>query len=64
MEKKLNALFDYHRFDANSRLGRLISETESRYAGALNDNELEMVSAAGVSTFDSPIIDDPIKGKI
>ena len=47
MEKKLNAMFDYHRFESNTRLARIIADTESRYAKALSDEDLEMVSAAG-----------------
>ena len=46
-ENKLKRLFDYQRFESNTRLTEIIAETESRYAAELNDNELEMVNAAG-----------------
>ena len=47
MEQKIKKLFDYQRFENNSRLGKLIAETESRYAVELSDEELFMVAAAG-----------------
>lgn len=47
MENKLRKLFEYQRFENNSRLEKLISETESRYAAALSDDDLFMVNAAG-----------------
>ena len=47
LENKLKKLFDYQHFENNSRLSELISETESRYAAELSDDELFMVSAAG-----------------
>ena len=47
MEKKLNKLFDYQRFEKNEKLEKLIRETESRYANALSEDELSLVSAAG-----------------
>ncbi len=43
----LEKLFDFQKFENNSRLAKLISETESRYAKALSDDELDMVNAAG-----------------
>ena len=63
MEKKLRGLFDYQRFENNSRLAKLISETEERYnvSGArrnsamLSDDDLAFVAAAGTP--------DEIKGK-
>lgn len=48
----LEKLFDFQKFENNSRLAKLISETESRYAKALSDDELDMVNAAG--DFQSP----------
>lgn len=48
----LEKLFDFQKFENNSRLAKLISETESRYAKALSDDELDMVNAAG--DFPSP----------
>ena len=49
MEQKLSNLFDFQRFAASKRLDAVITDVESRYAGALSDDELEMVSAAGES---------------
>ena len=46
--KDLEKLFDYQKFENNSRLAKLISETEARYAKALSDDDLEFVNAAGV----------------
>ena len=48
MEKKLQELFAYQKFECNPELDRLIRETEERYPVALSDDELEQVSAAGV----------------
>ena len=48
----LEKLFDFQKFENNSRLAKLISETESRYTKALSDDELDMVNAAG--DFQSP----------
>lgn len=47
MEKKLAALFDYQRFEPNSRLAKMIANTEAKYSRALDDDELDMVNAAG-----------------
>ena len=47
MEKKLNLLFDYQRFDPSSRLADLIRKTESRQKRKLTDEELLYVVAAG-----------------
>lgn len=47
MESKLKNLFDYQRFEGNSRLAELIRETEERTAQALTDEQLGLVSAAG-----------------
>ncbi len=47
MENKLKALFDYHKFNKNDHLERLIVETEKRQKIELSDDELGFVSAAG-----------------
>ena len=47
MEQKLKRLFDYQRFQKNSRLEAMLAEAEERYAGGLTDEALELVSAAG-----------------
>ncbi len=47
MERKLSRLFDRQKFEQNARLNSIISDVESRYAGALSDDDLELVSAAG-----------------
>ena len=55
MERKLFQAFDRQRFQQNARLASIISDVESRYARALSDDDLEMVSAAGVT---EPIRDE------
>jgi len=47
MEQKLKRLFDYQRFQKNSRLEAMLAEAEGRYADGLTDEALELVSAAG-----------------
>lgn len=47
MERTLRNLFEYQRFENNSRLGRMIAETEKRYNSELSDDDLFFVSAAG-----------------
>lgn len=47
VEKKLTKLFDFQRFSGNDRLNAIIAGVEERYAGALADDDLELVSAAG-----------------
>lgn len=47
MENKIRLLFDFQKFDNNSRLAELISQTENRYGTELSDDELTQVSAAG-----------------
>ena len=47
MADKLKRLFDYQRFEGNSRLQKLIGETEARSGAELSDDQLELVSAAG-----------------
>lgn len=53
----LKKLFDYQRFDGNSKLQNMIDNVEAKYGingadmsdmRALSDDELDMVSAAGV----------------
>lgn len=46
MEKKIKQLFDYQKFSRNPRLDAMLAEAEGRYA-AVDDDALEMVSAAG-----------------
>ena len=55
MERKLFQAFDRQRFQQNARLASIISDVESRYARALNDDDLEMVSAAGAA---DPVMDE------
>ena len=55
MERKLFQAFDRQRFQQNARLAGIISDVESRYARALTDEELEMVSAAGTA---EPVMDE------
>ena len=57
MERKLFQAFDRQRFQQNARLASIISDVESRYARALNDDDLEMVSAAGAA---EPIKDETL----
>lgn len=47
MNETLLRLFDYHRFQKNARLAKMIAETESRYDAAISDDMLEFVNAAG-----------------
>lgn len=49
MEKTLKSLFEYNRFENNSRLSRLINEAEARYGSKLSDEDLSFVSAAGTT---------------
>ena len=46
-ETKLSSIFDFQRFERNKKLQVLIDDTESRYAYALSDDDLEWVNAAG-----------------
>ena len=55
MERKLFQAFDRQRFQQNARLAGIIGDVENRYARALSDDDLEMVSAAGVT---EPIRDE------
>lgn len=47
MENKLKNMFEYQRFSQNSRLSKLIADTEAKYATALSDDDLDFVAAAG-----------------
>ena len=49
MERKLLQAFDRQKFQQNKRLAGIISDVESRYAHVLTDDDLELVSAAGVT---------------
>ncbi|MEE1200066.1 MAG: hypothetical protein U0L09_05390 [Christensenellales bacterium] len=53
MEKTLREIFDFHRFQPNARLAKLINGTRSRYGisedRSLNDDLLTLVNAAGTS---------------
>ena len=55
MERKLFPAFDRQRFQQNARLASIINDVESRYARALTDDDLEMVSAAGTA---EPVMDE------
>ena len=57
MERKRFQAFDRQRFQQNARLASIIGDVESRYARALSDDDLEMVSAAGVT---EPIKDETL----
>ncbi|MBQ0125683.1 MAG: hypothetical protein KBS59_05090 [Clostridiales bacterium] len=43
----MKALFEYQKFERNTKLEALIKETENRYEKKLSDEELLMVCAAG-----------------
>jgi hypothetical protein len=50
MENKLARLFDYQKYEPNSKLSSIIKDVESRYSldmEVLSDDELGMLSAAG-----------------
>ena len=50
MEGKLSRLFDYQKFEPNSKLDKLIKDVESRYSlddMMLSDDDLGMINAAG-----------------
>lgn len=53
MNRTLKRLFDYQRFENNSRLGGMIREIETRYGlrggmQELSDDDLMFLNAAGV----------------
>lgn len=47
MKTILENLFDFQRFENQEDLADIISDVESRYGHALEDDDLEFVSAAG-----------------
>lgn len=47
MERILGKLFDYQRFERNSRLAKIITEAETYRAEELADDALFSVAAAG-----------------
>lgn len=47
MEKLLEALFDYQKFERNEALQSVIDEAETQRLISLTDAELESLSAAG-----------------
>lgn len=47
MENKIKSAFEFQKFSQNSRLAKLIAETESRYGAELSDDDLDFVNAAG-----------------
>ena len=57
MERKLMQRFDRQRFQQNARLAGIIGDVESRYARALTDDDLELVSAAGTA---NPVKDETL----
>lgn len=54
VEKTLKDIFDFHRFQPNARLAKLIERTLSRYGisenRSLNDDLLSLVNAAGTDS--------------
>ena len=52
MERKLRALFDYQKFEQNKDLQKVIDRVHARYrsstARMLDDDEADMVAAAGL----------------
>ena len=48
MENRLKLLFDYQKFENNKELNEIIEETQRRLDNELSDDELTLVSAAGV----------------
>ena len=45
---KLETLFDFQKFEHNTKLDQMIRETENRYGTELSDEDLFFVSAAGL----------------
>ena len=45
---KLETLFDFQKFEHNTKLDQMIRETENRYGTELSDDDLSFVSAAGL----------------
>ena len=56
MEKRLQQLFDYQRFEENARLSTVINSVKARYnKRELNEDDLEWVAAAGNPDLLQPI---------
>jgi len=49
MEQKLKKLFDYQKFQRNSRLDAMLAEAEGRCA-EVDEDTLELISAAGADS--------------
>lgn len=47
MGQTIRNLFDYQRFANQAELAGMIADAESRYGHVLDDDDLELVSAAG-----------------
>lgn len=47
MEEKIAILFDFQRFQKNSRIEKMLQELEGRYGEELTEENLSLVSAAG-----------------
>lgn len=47
MDRRLTLLFDMQKFQNKSKLNSIISDVENRYAHSIDDDDLELVSAAG-----------------
>ncbi len=47
MKKKLKHLFDYQKFERNSKLDEVVLGVDLHYADSLSDVQLERVNAAG-----------------
>lgn len=56
MERRLREIFDYQRFENNSRLSSMLSDALERYGlsdeGELSDEEAGLLNAAGTITND------------
>lgn len=60
--KKLTQLLDFQRFQQNPKLAAIIGDVERRYTSELNDDDLEMVSAAGEDTIPT-VRPEPLLGR-
>ena len=47
MEQDLKSLFDFQLFSKNKKLAKLILETQEKCIHELDDDDLELISAAG-----------------
>ena len=56
MERRLREMFDYQRFENNSRLSSMLSDALERYGfsneGEISDEEAELLNAAGTTAND------------